>query len=88
MKYRILEHLVYDEYCKVERTYYTIEELVPVPKLFGGGEKWKALKHRVCYGHDVHTTVTEFKTSDDAALLIVKLLEGLPRDTVVSKVII
>lgn len=85
MKYRIIEHRIYNEYCEVEQTYYTVEELVS--KLFGG-LKYKTLKHVICTGYDSYKVVTTFKTTDDAVKLIDNLNEGTPRDTVVSTTVI
>lgn len=84
MKRRVIEHKVYDEYCKVGRTYYTIEELVPT--MFGG-EKYKTLRHAECYGHDVYHTTTTFKSADAANEMIDNLNKGTPRDVTISKVI-
>lgn len=84
MKYRVIEHNMYDELCEVERTYYTVEELVPA--MFSG-EKYKALKHRECSGYDVYMMVTEFSSTEHANALIDKLNKGIPRDTLVSRVV-
>ena len=73
---------MYNEYCMVERTYYTVEELV------SGwfGERYKALSHGEC-GMSGHTyqAVTTFDSSDSASAMIDRLNKGTPCDTVVSR---
>ncbi len=79
-KFKIIEHVVYDEYCEIERVYYTVEELV------SGwfGERYKVLVHQTCNGIDSYTTVTTFKMKDEANAIIERLSIGTPRDTIVS----
>jgi len=84
VNYRVRKHDTYDEFCKVVKTYYSIQELGT--GIFGG-PTWKTLTHMVGSGMHISKIATRFESEVLAMKVIGRLVKGTPQNTTVSKVV-
>ena len=83
MIYRIVHKQWFDEKALPDREHWIIETLYA--GLFG--DKWKPVKHRVCYGGDCSKRITEFKSVDEARQMIKRLRADTPVTEWVSTIV-
>ena len=83
MRYRIVHKQWFDEKALPDREHWIIETLYA--GLFG--DKWKPVKHLVCYGGDCSKRTTEFKSVDEARQMIGRLQADTPVTKWVSTVV-